>query len=191
MGDAATSRHMTAAEYLEWERAQTSRHEYHLGEVFAMAGGSPRHNFLSAAMGAELRAAVRGKRCHVLSPDQRISAKEGERYVYADTVVACGGLRMEPGTTDVLANPTIVVEVLSRSTEMYDRGAKWEAYQRLPSLTDYLLVAQTSARIEHYQREGDSWRYRVLSAGDTVTLGNGASVAVDAVYEGAFELDAD
>lgn len=191
MGDAATSRHMTAAEYLEWERAQTSRHEYHLGEVFAMAGGSPRHNFLSAAMGAELRAAVRGKRCHVLSPDQRISAKEGERYVYADTVVACGGLRMEPGTTDVLANPTIVVEVLSRSTEMYDRGAKWEAYQRLPSLTDYLLVAQTSARIEHYQREGDSWRYRVLSAGDTVTLANGASVAVDAVYEGAFELDAD
>lgn len=191
MGDAATSRHMTAAEYLEWERAQTSRHEYHLGEVFAMAGGSPRHNFLSVAMGAELRAAVRGKRCHVLSPDQRISAKEGERYVYADAVVACGGLRMEPGTTDVLANPTIVVEVLSRSTEMYDRGAKWEAYQRLPSLTDYLLAAQTSARIEHYQREGDSWRYRVLSAGDTITLGNGASVAVDAVYEGAFELDAD
>lgn len=191
MGDAATTYRMTAAEYLEWERAQTSRHEYHLGEVFAMAGGSPRHNFLSSAMGAELRAAVRGKRCHVLSPDQRISAKQGERYVYADSVVACGGLRMEPGTTDVLANPSIVVEVLSRSTEMYDRGAKWEAYQRLPSLTDYLLVAQTSVRVEHYLREGDSWRYRVLEAGDSVTLANGASVAVDAVYEDAFDLEAD
>lgn len=192
MGHAAASQPLSAAEYLAWEREQPGKHEYHLGEVFAMAGGSPRHNFLANAAGAELRACLRGKKCHVLSADQRISARQGERYVYADAVAACGGARMEPGTNDVLANPTIVVEVLSRSTEAYDRGEKWDAYQRLPSLTDYLLVSQTTTQIEHYQREPDgSWRYRLHEAGGTLTLSNGASLAVGAVYEGAFELPGD
>jgi len=190
MGNAATIQRMNAAEYLEWERGQPSKHEYHLGEVFAMAGGSARHNFLSAAMVAELRAALRGK-CQVLSSDQRISAKEGERYVYADAVVVCGGLQMEPGTSDVLANPSVIVEVLSRRTETYDRGEKWDAYQRLQSLSDYLLVAQTAARIEHYQRDaGGFWRYRLLEAGETISLSNGATLAIDAVYDGAFALAA-
>jgi Uma2 family endonuclease len=191
MGDAAPTVQMSAPEYLQWERAQPGKHEFHLGHVFAMAGGSPRHNFLSTAMGAELRSALRDKGCHVLSSDQRIAAAQGERYVYADAVVACGGVRTEPGADDVLSNPTVVVEVLSPGTETYDRGQKWEAYQRLATLTDYLLVGQASARIEHYQREREgSWRYRVLAAGDTITLSNGATLSVDAIYEGAFELSA-
>ncbi|WP_437689204.1 Uma2 family endonuclease [Sorangium sp. So ce176] len=191
MGNAATAQRMSAAEYLGWERAQVAKHEYHLGEIFAMAGGSPRHNFLSGAVVAELRAEVRGKPCHVLSSDQRISAKQGERYVYADAVVASGGVRLETGTSDVLANPSVVVEVLSPSTEAYDRGEKWEAYQRIPSLTDYLLVSQGAVRVEHYRREADdSWRYRVIEAGGAIALANGASLPVDAIYEGAFELDA-
>jgi Uma2 family endonuclease len=189
MGDAAAIQHMSAAEYLAWERLQPTKHEYHLGEVFAMAGGSLRHNFLSGALVAELRAALRGKGCHVLTSDQRIAAKPNERYVYSDAVVVCGPIQTEPGTSDVLSNPRFLVEVLSKSTEAYDRGEKWEAYQRLPSLTDYMLVAQTSVRIEHYQREADgSWRYRELTAGDTLTLANGATLAIDAVYEGAFDL---
>jgi Uma2 family endonuclease len=192
MGDAATISAMTAADYLAWERTQPAKHEFHLGEVFAMAGGSPRHNFLSGAMIAELRAALRGRGCHVLTSDQRIAAEQERRYVYADSVVVCGAMKTEPGTSDVLANPRMIVEVLSRSTEAHDRGEKWEAYQRLASLTDYLLVAQTSVRVEHYQREADgSWRYRVMSSGDAVTLANGASVAIDAVYDTAFDLAAD
>lgn len=184
-------RHMTAPEYLAWERDQPGKHEFKLGEVFAMAGGSPRHNFLATAVAAELRAAVRGKGCHALSSDQRISAAEGERYVYSDAVVVCGGLRTEPGTTDVLANPSVVVEVLSPSTEAYDRGDKWQAYQRLASLTDYLLVAQSAVRVEHYRRDPDgSWRYRELGPGDAIALANGAALSVDAVYVGAFDLDA-
>lgn len=192
MGDAATIQKMSAADYLAWEREQPEKHEYHHGEVFARAGGNARHNSLSAAIGAELRAAMRGKGCSALWSDQRISAEEGKRYVYADAVVVCGPMKTEPGTSDVLANPRVIVEVLSRSTEAYDRGEKWEAYQRLGSLTDYLLVAQASARVEHYQREADgSWRYRVLNAGDSATLDNGAVVSIDAVYEGAFELAGD
>ncbi len=190
MSGVAIHQGMDAATFLVWEREQPGKHELHRGEVFAMAGGSPRHNLLSSAMGAELRAATRGAGCHVLSSDQRIAASPGERYFYADAVVVCGGVQTEPGTADVLANPTIVVEVLSRSTEAYDRGDKWEAYQRLASLTDYLLVAQTHARIEHFGREADgSWRYRVAESGERLTLANGAQLEVDAVYEGAFELE--
>lgn len=190
MGEPAATKKMTVAEYFEWERAQAGKHEYHRGEVFAMAGGSPRHNFLSTAVAGELRAALRETPCVVLSSDQRIAARQGERYVYADAVVVCGGVKVEPGTTDVLANPSVVVEVLSPRTEKYDRGEKWEEYYRLASLTDYLLVSQAAARIEHFRREGDgSWRYRVAEAGGTITLANGASFVVDAVYERAFDLD--
>jgi Uma2 family endonuclease len=191
MADAAATQPMGVAEYLEWERHQPAKHEFYRGDVFAMAGGSARHNFLSIAAAAELRASVRGKGCHTLSSDQRIPASKGEHYVYADVVVVCGGLQMEPGTRDILANPSVIVEVLSPSAETYDRGEKWEAYQGLPSLTDYLLVGQMSVRVEHYHREEyGSWRYRVLQGGDTIVLANGAALAVDAVYEGAFDLDA-
>lgn len=192
MGEAAATRRMTSAEYLAWEREQPDKHEYHYGEVFAMAGGSHRHSFLSGRMVVQLSVVLQGRPCHVLTSDQRISAAEGERYVYADVVVACGGVKTEPGTKDCLANPCIVVEVLSRSTEAYDRGEKWDAYQRIPSLTDYLLVAQASARVEHYRREADgSWNYRTYGAGEAVTLANGATVAVDEVYRGAFNLPGD
>lgn len=187
----AAIQHMSAAEYLAWERGQLEKHEFHRGEVFAMAGGSVRHNFLANAIGAELRAAFRGKKCHVLSPDQKVAIVPGERFVYPDAVVVCDGAETDSLAKDVLANPRILVEVLSPTTESYDRGEKWEAYQRLPSVKDYLLISQASVRVEHYQREADgSWKYRLLEAGGTVTLTNGATIAVDAVYDGAFELPA-
>lgn len=189
--DAAPLLRMSAAEYLEWERQQSSRHEYHDGEVFAMAGGSPRHNFLALAIGAELRAGLRDRGCHVLSSDQRIAADEGARYVYADAVAVCDGLRSEAFTGDVLKSPSVVVEVLSPGTESYDRGEKWQAYQRLPSLSDYVLVSQRGVRVEHFQRERDGTRrYRVLGAGERLMLSDGASFAIDDVYRGAFELEA-
>lgn len=183
---------MTAASYLEWERGQVDRHEFVDGEVFAMAGGSPRHNFLGLAVGSELRIATRGGPCRVFSSDQRISVREGEHYVYADVSMVCGDAILAGGTADVIANPTVVVEVLSRSTEAYDRGRKWDGYRRVSSLTDYLLLSQESPRVEHYQRgrEG-TWTYRVAIAGDRVTLANGASFDVDAIYAGAFDLAAD
>jgi Uma2 family endonuclease len=190
MNDAATAQVMSAAEYLEWEREQADKHEFHHGEVFAMAGGSPRHALLTLSIGAELRAATREHGCRALSSDMRIAAEPLKRYVYPDVVLVCGSIQCEPNTNDVLVNPTAVVEVLSPSAEAYDRGPKWEAYQRLPSLTDYLLVSQARVRIEHYRREPDgSWRYLAYEAGDTITLANQAQLAIDAVYEGAFELE--
>lgn len=191
MGEPAKTEQMTVTAYLAWERDQASKHEFHRGAVFAMAGGSPRHNYLSSAIAAELRTLARGKGCFVFSPDQRIVAAEGQRYVYPDAVVVCGKVELEVGTKDVLANPRVIVEVLSPGTESFDRGDKWDAYRRIESLHDYLLVSQTSARIEHYRREADGgWHYSVAEAGGSLSLSDGASLSVDAVYEGAFQLDA-
>lgn len=189
MTSTATAAPMTATEYLEWERGHADKHEFHDGEVFAMAGGSPRHNLLSSAVAAELRSATPPLGCHVLSSDQRIAAPPQRRYVYADAVVVCGKLETEPGTSDVLINPAVIVEVLSSSTEAHDRGVKWAAYQRLASLMDYLMLAQAQVRVEHYRREAGGWHYQVFAAKEVVVLANGAKLDVDSIYAGAFELE--
>ena len=141
-------------------------------------------------MTIELGVALRGGKCRVLSADQRILAREGEHYVYADASIVCGAIELAQGTTDVLVNPGVVIEVLSKRTEAYDRGLKWESYRELASVTDYLLLSQTAPRIEHYRREASGeWHYRVVPAGGRVTLTNGATISVDAVYSGVFELE--
>lgn len=183
---------MGPAEYLAWEREQDVRHEYVHGEVFAMAGGSPRHAALIAAVTIELGVAHRGGPCRVLATDQRILAEDGEHYVYADVSVVCGSILLARGTNDVLTNPAVVVEVLSKGTEVYDRGKKWDGYQKIASVTDYLLVSQSEPHIEHYQRrEGDEWHYRLIGAGGRVSLKSGATFDVDTVYAGTFELMGD
>jgi Uma2 family endonuclease len=183
---------MAAPEYLAWERGQAERHEYVHGEVFGMAGGSPRHAALIAAVTIELGNALRDGPCRVFSTDQRIVAKDGEHYVYADVSVVCGRMELARGTNDVLANPSIVVEVLSKGTEAYDRGKKWEGYRNIASVTDYVLVSQSLPHIEHYRREANAeWRYRVAGGGERIALQGDASVDVDTVYRGVFELEGD
>jgi Uma2 family endonuclease len=180
---------MTAAEYLAWEREQPERHQYVSGEVFAMAGGSPRHNALCVRVGGMLDAAFGAGPCHALSSDQRVAIREGQHYVYPDVTVVCGPLQLSAGTKDTLVNPCVVVEVLSKSTEAYDRGAKWDDYRQLPSVTDYLLVSQSSPHIEHYRRAEGGWLYRVATAGDRVSLASGAVLEVDSVFRGLLELE--
>jgi Uma2 family endonuclease len=183
---------MAASEYLPWEREQTERHEFLRGEVLSMAGGSPRHAALIAAVTGELVVGHRGRPCRVLASDQRIVAEEGEHYVYADVSVVCGKMQLAQGTNDVLANPAVVVEVLSKSTEAHDRGKKWDGYRTIASVTDYVLLSQSAPRIDHYQRqEGGEWRYRVAGSGSRVTLKTGVALDVDPLYAGAFELEGD
>lgn len=190
MGRVASRTDMTADEYLAWERQQIDKHEFFRGEVFAMAGGSPRHNELCGNVLFALKSVLRSRGCSVLSSDQRISFMARSRYVYPDVSVTCGVLELE--ANDVLLNPHILVEVLSSSTEQYDRGLKWEGYQRLASLTDYVLVSQAEPRIEHFQRASDgSWTYRAAEAGGRVVLSNGAALVVDEIFAGVFELQGD
>jgi Uma2 family endonuclease len=180
---------MAPAEYLAWEREQSERHHYLRGEIFAMAGGSPRHNALGAAVIGDLRVAFRSGPCRAFTSDQRVAIREGEHYVYPDVTVVCGHLEFAAGTKDTLVNPAVVVEVLSKSTEAYDRGAKWDDYRQLPSVTDYLLVSQTSPRIEHFQRGDGEWHYRVAVAGGRVTPTSGAVLEVDSIFRGVFDLE--
>jgi Uma2 family endonuclease len=192
VGRVAERSALSPQEFLDWERQQPVRHEFFRGEVFAMAGGSVRHNALSARVIAQLDGALRGRGCVVMSSDQRIGIGSGERYVYPDVSVVCGQVVLEPGTSDVVTNPTILVEVLSGSTEQYDRGQKWEGYQRLASLTDYVLVSQSEARIEHFRRgEPGLWIYRAAGAGERVVLSGGAELVVDALFDGVFSLPGD
>lgn len=173
---------MGAAQYLAWEKAQDAKHQLLGGEVFAMAGGSPRHNGLSASVQARLLIAHAGG-CATLSSDQKLHIPKTGDFVYPDAAVVCGDAVLHAGTTDVIQNPRVVVEVLSKSTEQHDRGKKWADYQSVPSLTDYLLVSQTSPKIEHFAREADgSWRYRVAEGGESITLTHGEVLAVDDVY---------
>jgi Uma2 family endonuclease len=180
---------LTAAEYLAWEREQPGKHEFFHGEVFAMAGGTPRHNALCVSISAEHRAALRPRGCSVLSSDQRLAFPPDARYAYPDVTVICGPPTFQPGTSDVITNPVVLIEVLSGSTEEYDRGLKWTGYQRIASLTDYVLVAQSEARIEHYRRNADgTWTYRAAGPGEQFALSAGGGFAVDAIYAGAFDL---
>ena len=131
-------------EFLAWEREQKERHIYVRGEVFAMAGGSPRHNRLAARMIGALESSLR-EGCGTFSSDQKIGLPEDD-FVYADAVVVCGPVEMRPGTTDVVLNPAVVVEVLSKSTESYDRGDKQRGYLALASLRHYVLSASSASR---------------------------------------------
>jgi Uma2 family endonuclease len=191
MGRVAARSRLTSAEYLAWEREQVDKHEYHAGDVFAMAGGSPRHNWIAGNVQSILKRRLDDK-CFTFTSDQRIVFDDGRRYVYPDVSVVCGSLILQDGTNDVVVNPSVLVEVLSSTTEQYDRGLKWEGYQRLASLTDYLLVAQHEVRVEHYLRAPDrGWFYRTYGASERFVLAGGAQLDVDAMYARAFELPGD
>lgn len=176
---------LSASEYLVWERTQATKHEYFDGEVYAMARGSPRHNRLCNRVNAALENAV-GRRGHVFTSDQRVRSLE-RRYVYPDASVVCGMPVIEDG--DVLVNPSVLVEVLSSTTEQFDRGSKWDGYRLLPSLTDYVLVSQERAQIEHFARADDGrWIYTAAVSGEVVHLTDGTTLDGDAIFESVFEL---
>lgn len=189
----AVSPKMTPDEFLAWEREQlVERHIYFHGEIFAMSGGSPRHSRL-AARTIELLGTVLGRGpCAGFTSDLRL-ALDDAHFAYADVVVICGPLALRPGTKDVATNPAAVFEVLSKSTESYDRGEKLNAYLTLPSLQHGLLVSQRAARVEIYTRDpAGGFHYQAYGPGETVPLDRiGANLSVDDLYAGVFELPGD
>ncbi len=149
---------LTPAEYLAKERAATYRSEYFDGEMFAMAGGSPRHSLIKVNVVSELRARLRHSPCTAYDSDLRILVARTGLYTYPDASVICGPLEFEDEQHDSVLNPTLVVEVLSESTEAYDRGKKFSHYRQIPALREYLLVSQEEPKIERFLRNDDgSW----------------------------------
>jgi Uma2 family endonuclease len=183
--------HFTPAEYLEWEEQQEFRHEYVDGEVYAMTGGTVNHGEIAANMINILRNHLRGSGCRVLTSDVKIQTLESNSYCYPDVSVTCDD--RDRRATKFISYPCLIVEVLSPTTEAYDRGDKFALYRRSTTLQDYVLVSTNAMRVDLYQRNdalsetrSERGRWEILSydAGDTIELPSvNLSVPVDRVYE--------
>jgi Uma2 family endonuclease len=156
-----TKPYLTPAEYLALERAAESKSEYLDGEMVAMTGASRNHNRITADLGAELLRQLRGRPCEAYMSDLRVLVPATGLYTYPDVVVVCGEAALLDEHEDTLTNPTVLIEVLSPSTEIYDRVRKFEHYRPLDSLREYVLVFQDEPRIEQYvrQEDGKTWLF--------------------------------
>ena len=148
----------TPEEYLELEIASETRHEYRNGEIIEMTGGTPNHNDLASNLIVSLKTALRGKPYRVFIADQRLWMPAANLHTYPDIMVVPKPIELQAGRKDTVVNPCFIAEVLSKSTQNYDRSEKFVAYRTIPSFGEYLLVSQYSVRVEHYVKTApDRW----------------------------------
>jgi Uma2 family endonuclease len=179
-------RRMTVEEYLALERQSETRNEFLNGEMFAMTGASRRHNRIALNVATTLDRQLASRGCEVFVSDMRVQISAAHHFTYPDVVVACGEPQFADGEVDTLLNPTLIVEVLSTSTERYDRGAKFESYRTLPSLAEYVLIAQDRVHVEHFVRQGSGAWLLTETDGreDSVELPSiGCALALADVYQ--------
>jgi Uma2 family endonuclease len=180
---------LTEEEYLRLERLAETRSEFHDGQMFAMAGGSPNHSLLGTTMTALLHPKV-PPGCRTFNSDLRIKVAGTGLYTYSDGGVFCGEPEFAEG--DTLLNPVLIVEVLSPSTEAYDRGRKFESYRTIETFREYLLVHQDRRHVEHYSKQDDgSWLLREHSGtGASVAIARlGVHLSLADLYASAMDLD--
>ncbi len=173
----------TPAEYLAWEEQQEFRHEYADGEIYAMTGGTVNHGEIAANVINILRNHLRGSGCRVLTSDVKVQTLASNSYLYPDVSVTCDA--RDRSATKFISHPCLIVEVLSPSTEAYDRGDKFALYRRSTTLQDYVLVSTNAMRIDLYQRsERGRWEILSYDAGDEIELPSvNLSVSVAEIYE--------
>jgi Uma2 family endonuclease len=178
--------YISSEEYLRRERLAEYKSEYLNGEIFAMTGASRQHNRITINISSSLNQQLRGRSCEVYAVDMRVKVRASGLYTYPDVAVACGEPKFEDEFVDTLLNPTVLIEVLSQSTERYDRIAKTSYYRTIDSLMEHLLVAQNEVRVEQYSRQTDGqWllaEYLALDAAvDLVSIG--CRLMLNDVYE--------
>lgn len=175
----------TPAEYLALERQGERKHEYVDGDIIAMVGASYRHNLILTNALLSLGNQLHGRDCVALSSDMRIKIEPLGIYTYPDLTVVCGEPRLEDDEQDTLLNPLVIVEILSPSTERYDRGLNFQRYRLIPSFREYLLIAQEAYGIDHFVRQTDgTWNLTAVDRlADTITLPTiGCTLALADVY---------
>jgi Uma2 family endonuclease len=178
----AEKKKWTAEEYLATERQSLDKHEFFDGGIFARAGARHEHNLIVVNLIAALKNAL-GAKCIVYPSDIRLHIPATGSYTYADVTVLCDKPEFTDEVRDTIKNPQAIFEVLSSSTESYDRGDKFENYRSIAFFKDYILVAQTKVRVEHFVRQPNgSWLMHALHAGDMVRLPCG-EIAVESLYE--------
>jgi Uma2 family endonuclease len=161
--------YLTPDEYLALERQSDAKSEYFDGEVYAMSGATRAHNIITTNVTTAFVTQLKRRRCEVYASDMRVKVQTTGLYTYPDVVIVCGKVQLEDQRQDTLLNPTVLVEVLSSSTEDYDRGTKFAHYRTLESLSDYLVIAQAEPLVEHYQRQpDDKWLLTTYTALDAV-----------------------
>lgn len=143
-------------EYLALEETAEYRSEYYRGEIFAMSGGSANHNRICGNLYLALRERLEDKPCEAFITDMRLHVRKNSLYTYPDVMVVCGRIAYIKGRTDTITNPVVIIEVLSESTQAYDRGAKFELYRAIETLQDYVLVDQARVHVEYFHRLEDS-----------------------------------
>lgn len=175
----------SAQEYLAFEREADYKSEYLDGQIFAMSGGSPDHSTIIVNVISELHPQLKIRSCRAFSSDTKVRTPSDSLYAYPDLTVVCGEPRFYDPLGHVLDNPTLIIEVLSPSTEAFDRGKKFARYQEIESLTDYVLIAQDEPRIEHCERRsGKEWLVRphVGLNSEVVLASIGATLSLTNVY---------
>lgn len=189
MSEAARAMELSYDDYLALERESDTRYTWSHGYVYAMAGGTPVHAALAAAISRELGNIALGCGCVVYSSDGKVRVDAKDVTTYPDVSVVCGRAERSAKDRNAMTNPALLVEVLSENSERDDRGWKWTAYRELSSLRDYVIVSPWERRIEVYSREGDHWALREARAGGAVPLtALPGSLEVDRAYAG-IELD--
>ena len=175
----------TPEEYLALERNAEFKSEYIEGRIVAMTGASEPHVTIAGNVVAELRARLRGGPCRAFVSEMRVQIGEGRRYTYPDVVAVCGERRFIDGVMDTLINPVLIVEVLSPSTEAYDRGEKFQHYRAIETLREYVLVAQDRVSVERFVRHGEFWMLASFTSLDEeVELTSvGCAVPLREIYE--------
>jgi Uma2 family endonuclease len=176
----------TPERYLALERAADHKSELINGQIYAMAGASFVHNAIVGNILTSLRTQSGKRGCSVLANDMRVKASKTSMYTYPDVVALCEPPRLEDSHGDTLLNPAVIFEVLSDSTERFDRGGKFAHYQTIETLREYILVSQDKARVEQFVRHGEEWVLRTISdVGGSIRIDAlGCDLALDEIYEG-------
>jgi Uma2 family endonuclease len=179
---------VTVEQYLGVERKAETKSEYLDGEIFAMAGASRKHNRIVLNVAFVLDGQVKDRGCEVFASEMRVHVPATGLYTYPDVVVACGEPQFEDAEVDTLLNPILIAEVLSPSTESYDRGTKFGHYRTLSSLSEYVVIAQDSVHVEHWVRQRDGWLLTETERiEDSIELPSiGARLALRDVYDRVF-----
>jgi Uma2 family endonuclease len=171
MAPATSVPRFSAEQYLALERNAESKSEFCNGFIIAMAGGSREHNVIAGNLHGEIRSQLKGRPCDVYISDMRVRVNLTGLFTYPDVIALCGEARFVDDKADTLINPTLIVEVLSTSTESYDRGDKFMNHRQLESLQEYVLVAQDKVLVERFTRHGEQWLLTEFrSVDDTLRL---------------------
>lgn len=185
-------RWISPEEYLQQEQTSTDRHEYFKGEIFLMAGGTHNHEMVCIGITSALRQRARGRGCTAYGSNMKIQVKSKGLYTYPDAMLVCGKIEFAENRKDIITNPLLIVEVLSDSTQSYDRGDKFALYRGVPSFAHYLLIHQDRPLIEYHEKGARGWLLTEIE-GINATLDLGAldlKISFAELYEGVDWLPA-